>query len=235
MAVAWCGFAGTAAALQLPSLFRGIMVANSPVGVRVVSVEDASQAFLADLHAEDVIVSIEDQEVHSIDDFATLSERLRGRAVQARVVVFRRGSPLTLQLHLFSYPVLRAWGIQFVPEHDLRFAQPEIGLAYWSRLGRGFEDAGKPADALNAYLNGLHNAPQDLPTAMKAAELLSRVSQQRLADGHLPDGLARLHQTIAMLQRLFDQSLTDEQLRTVKRLLEDALHALRTAAARQTG
>ena len=36
---------------NLPSLFRGIVVADSSSGVRIVSVEDGSQAFLADLRA----------------------------------------------------------------------------------------------------------------------------------------------------------------------------------------
>ena len=34
---------------QLPSLFRGVVVAEGPVGVRVVRVEETSQAYLADL------------------------------------------------------------------------------------------------------------------------------------------------------------------------------------------
>lgn len=215
------------------SLFRGVVLADSPIGVRVVSVEDASQAFFGDLRAEDVIVSVNDEEVHSIDEFAALSGRLKGQAIRARLVIFRRGSPLTLQLHLFSDPLLRVWGIEFIPE-DLRFAQPEVGLAYWTRLGRGFTDAGKPSDALHAYLNGLHNVPTDLPAAMQAADLLCQVSRRRLADRQLAEGLTRLRQSVVMLQRLFNQPLTDEQLQTVKQLLEDALQALRQLAARQS-
>ena len=41
-----------------PSLFRGVVVADSQVGIRVVRVEDASQAHLADLRPEDIIVRV---------------------------------------------------------------------------------------------------------------------------------------------------------------------------------
>src|SRR3989338_7427417 len=82
---------------KLPSLFRGVVVADSPLGVRVVSVEEQSQASLADLRPEDVIVQINQTAVHSIDEFAALSSALRGRAMQAAVVALRRGQPRQLR------------------------------------------------------------------------------------------------------------------------------------------
>ena len=217
----------TILAAQLPSLFRGVVVADSELGVRVVSVEEASQAALADLRPEDIIVRVESSEVHSIDEFAALSAALKGRATSATVVVFRNGTPRELTLHLYSYPVLNTWGLQFVPEHDVRFAQPQIGLEYWARLGRGFEEAGKPAEALGAYLNALHNAPQDVPTALKAGELFFALSRQRLAEGNLADGIAQMAQSLTVLEKLFDYPLTDDQLQTVRRELQETLRVLR--------
>ena len=214
-------------AAQLPSLFRGVVVADSELGVRVVSVEEASQASLADLRPEDIIARVESSEVHSIDEFAKLSAALKGRATAATVVVFRNGTPRELALHLYSYPVLNTWGISFVPEHDVRFAQPQIGLEYWTRLGRGFEEAGKPAEALGAYLNALHNMPRDVPTALKSGELFFALSRQGLAEGKLADGIAQMAQALTLLEKLFDAPLTDEQLQAVRRELQDTLRALR--------
>ena len=214
-------------AAQLPSLFRGVVVADSELGVRVVSVEDASQASLADLRPEDIIVRVQAQDVHSIEEFATLSAALKGRAVVATVLVFRNGTPRELTLHLYSYPILHAWGISFVPDHDVRFAQPQIGLDYWGRLGKGFEEAGKPSEALNAYLNALHNVPTDVPAALKTGELFFALSRQRLAEGNLADGIAQMAQSLTLLEKLFDYPLTDDQLQTVRRELQETLRVLR--------
>ena len=90
----------TSLAAQLPSLFRGVVVADSPLGVRVVSVEEGSQASLADLRPEDIIVRVEAREVHSIDEFAALSATLKGHAASATVLVFRNGAPRELTLRL---------------------------------------------------------------------------------------------------------------------------------------
>ena len=214
-------------ASTLPSLFRGVVVANSPLGVRVVSVEGVSQAFLADLRPEDIIVRVQNAEIRSIDEFAALSNALKGRVVTVRILVFRNGAPHELALHLYSYPILREWGIEFVPEHDLRFAESQIGLDYWLRLGRGFEEAGKPAEALNAYLNGLHNVPTDVSTAIKVAALFSREGHERLHEDRLPEGIALLRQALLIMQKLFDYQLTEDQLRTVRDQLQGTLQALR--------
>jgi len=216
---------------QRPSLFRGVVVADSPFGVRVISVEEASQAHLADLRPEDIIVRVHGTDVRSIDEFAALSTALKDRAVSTTVLVFRNGTPRELVVHLYSYPVLREWGLEFVPDLDLRFAQAETGLEYWVRLGRGFEEAGKPAEALNAYLNGLHNVPTDTPTALTVSRLFSQVSQRHLAAGSLVEGIADLRRALLMLERLFDRPLTDEQLDAVRRQLHETLQALRAATA----
>jgi hypothetical protein len=215
------------AASEQPSLFRGVVVADSPVGVRVVSVEESSQAYLADLRPDDVIVQVQGRELRSIDEFATLSQAFKGRATVATVLVFRNGFPRELTLHLYSFPVLRAWGIQFVPDHDVRFADARIGLDYWRRLGRGFEEAGKPQEALDAYLNGLHNVPTDVATALKVTELFSRESHAHLSGGRLAEGIASLQRALTMMEQLFDEPLTEEQLRTIKRQLDDTLRSLR--------
>ena len=214
-------------ASQLPSLFRGVVVTNSPLGVRVVSVEETSQAYLADLRPEDVIVRVDDHDIHSIDEFAMVSNVLKGQMVRAAVLVFRNGEPRELSIHLYSYPVLREWGLEFMPDPDIRFAQAEVGLAYWTRLGRGFEQAGKPAESLNAYLNGLHNVPTDVATALKTSELFSQLSQASLAKGALADGVASLRQALTITEHLFDYPLTDEQLQTIKVRLTETLEALR--------
>jgi len=211
----------------LPSLFRGVVVADDAIGVRVVSVAESSQAHEADLRPEDLLFRIEDQEVHSIDAFATLSQALKGRALSATVLVFRNGQPKEIRLHLYSYPILRAWGIEVVPDHDIRFAQPQAGLAYWRRLGRGFEQVDKPQEALDAYLNGLHNVPSDAATAAKVSELLWRVGRQQLDAGETSQGLGRITQAITVLERLFDQAMTDEQLAAIRAQLEQTLLTLR--------
>jgi hypothetical protein len=205
-------------AAQLPSVFRGVVVADSPLGVRVVGVEELSQAFWADLRPEDIIVRVQETEVRSIDELAALSTSLKGRALSVTLLVFRNGVPRELVLHLYSYPVLRAWGLSFVPDHDVRFADPAVGLAYWQRLGRGFAEAGKTAQALDAYLNGLHNVPGDIGAALTVSALLSRLSRTLLAGGQAAEGVARLRQAVLVLQRLFEHPLDDEQLAAVGRL-----------------
>ncbi len=217
----------TCQAAQLPSLFRGVVVADSPLGVRVVSVEAASQAALADLRPEDVIVSVDGREVRSIDAFSSLSTAMQGKMLSATVIVFRNGSPRQLQLHVYSYPIVRMWGVQFIPDHDLRFAEPRVGLEYWRRLGRGFEEARKPSEALNAYLNGLHHAPDDLATAFRISELSFQESRRHLASRQLLEGVASLRQALLIVEKLFDAPLTDEQMAAIKRELQATLDALR--------
>ena len=211
-----------------------MVVADSPLGVRVVSVEAASQAEGADLRADDLIVRVGEAEVRSIDDFAAVSERLKGRAVSARVLVFRNGLPRELTLHLHSYPLLREWGVEFLPEHDLRFAQPAVGRAHWARLGRGFEEAGKSGEALNAYLNGLHQAPTDPELGLRATVLSLEIGAQRLRDGAVPDGLAALRRGLTMLQRLFDYPLSAQQLQAVRDALQRTLTAVADLKTRHT-
>ena len=213
---------------KLPSLFRGVVVAEGPVGVRVISVEDGVPASLADLRPEDVIVQINQTAVHSIDEFATVSSALRGRAMQAAVIALRRGQPRQLSVHLYSYPILRAWGLHFVPEHDIRFADPTVGVAHWMRMGRGFETAHKPEEALNAYLNALHNEPAHLDAAVKVAELLWSVARRHLEAKRLPQGVAALQQGATFLERLFDYSLEEAQLQALKRQLDETVQLIRT-------
>ena len=217
----------SALATQLPSLFRGVVVADSPVGVRVVSVEDGSQADLADLRAEDIIVSVDGKEIHSIDEFAILSSTGTGRLVRATVLVFRNGIPHELSVHLYSYPILRTWGVEFIPNLDVRFAQAQVGLEYWMRLGRGFEEAHKPVEALDAYLNGLHNVPTALAVALKVSELYTHVSQEHLSRGDLVEGIAALRQAVLLTEKLFDYPLTEEQLQAIKHRLTQTLEVLR--------
>ena len=212
---------------QLPSLFRGVVVADSSEGVRVISVEESSQASFADLRPEDVIVQLDAKPVKTIDEFARVSQDLKGRAIKASVVVVRNGEPRELILHLYSYPVLRQWDLTFVPEHDIRFADPEVGAQYWMRLGRGFLIADKPEPALNAYLNALHNDPRQLDAALHVAKLLLEITQARLKDHRLPEALVAFKQGAIVLQHLFEQPLASEQLAAIKTQLEQTLVVLK--------
>jgi hypothetical protein len=191
------------------------------------TVEAPSQAALADLRPEDLIIRIHGREIRSIDAFAALSGELKGRAVSTQLVVFRQGMPRELTVHLYSYPVLRAWGIEFVPDHDVRFAEPDIGLAYWRRLGRGFEEARKPAEALRAYLNALHNAPHEPETAMRVSTLFSQVSQEHLREQRLMEGIVALRQAVQIMEHLLEQPLADAQLHAIQQQLQDTLTSLR--------
>lgn len=229
--VACCVLLSPVFAATWPSLFRGVVVTDSSVGVRVVSVEHTSQAYQADLRPEDIIIRIRDEEVGSIDEFATVSSALKGQFASVPVLVFRNGVPRELILHVYSYPLLKEWGVEFVPEHDVRFAEARIGLEYWTRLGRGFETAGKPKDALDSYLNGLHNMPMDSTTALKATELWSAISQRQLSEKALKDGISGLRHSLTMMQHLFDYPLTEEQLRSIRQQLTETLLALKRATA----
>ena len=221
-----------AAEQRLPSVFRGIVVTDSPLGVRVVSVEEASQAYLADLRPEDYVVRVDGREIHSIEEFAGLSNAFKGRRRVTTLLIFRSGQPRELRLHLFSYPILNRWGIEFIPDYDLRFAEARTGFDYWTRLGRGFEEARKPEEALNAYLNGLHNVPDDVPTAVKASRLFLQASERRFNERALREGVGSLSQGVTLMERVFshNESLTDAQLRAIRDQLHRTLEAMKRSA-----
>lgn len=221
-------------AASWPSLFRGVVVTDSPIGVRVVSVEPGAQAYRADLRAEDVIVRVHGKEIRTIDEFAVLSKALKGQAAETRLLVFRNGAPKELRLHLYSYPVLDAWGIEAIPDDDIRFAEASRGLEYWSRMGRGFQEAGKPEGALNAYLNALHNVPSDVPAALAAATLFAELGRRHVAAEAWRPAFAALRQSVQILERLFNYPLTDEQLARVRDSLRETVDTVRKARERAT-
>ncbi len=218
----------------LPSVFRGVVVVDSSLGVRVLSVEDSSQAFLADLRSGDVIVRINDAPIRTIDEFAVQSQTLKGRATKATVVVLRNGQPHQLLLHLYSYPILRHWDLVFVPDHDIRFAEPKAGREYWMRMARGFETAGDQEHMLNACLNALHNDPTQVDIAAKAADVLWRIAQHRLDAHDLSGALTALQQGTLLLNRLFDHPLDPEQLQAIKGNLEHTLAMIQRYRAANT-
>ncbi|MBI3088577.1 MAG: PDZ domain-containing protein, partial [Candidatus Omnitrophica bacterium] len=207
----------------------GVVVADQPPGVRVISVERESQAHLSDLRPEDIVIQVDDTPIQTIDEFAVLSHALKGRAVQAAVIILRNGEPKTLTLHLYSFPILQQWGLSFVPEHDIRFAEPRAGVAYWTRLGRGFDVAGNLESSLNAYLNALHHDPIQPDTAITVSELLWRISRRLITAGNIREAIGALNQGTTLLGRLFDYPLTEAQLQSVKRQLEETVRVLRTA------
>jgi len=212
---------------QLPSLFRGVVVADGAHGVRVVSVEDTSQAFFADLRPEDIIFQVNGTDIRTIDEFATLSSALKGTAMTAQVLILRHGEPRQLTIHLYSYPVLRQWDLTFVPDDDLRFADGRAGLLYWLRMARGYEEIDDLEAALNAYLNGLHNEPTFLEAAVRVSELLWELAHQHLKARRMPEALEALAQQTRILTRLFEQPLTEEDLRHLKAQLERTIELIR--------
>ena len=234
IAIVFFGFAipclmshAPAYAAPLPSLFRGVVVTNASGGVRVVTVDEGSQAQLADVRPEDLITQINDTPVRTIDEFAVASSGLKGRVFKASVWVLRRNEPLELSVHLYSYPILQHWGLRFVAEYDIRFAEPAVGRQYWMRLGRGFETAKNPEQALNAYLNALHNDPESVETAIKIWELLRQVASAKLASRQFSDALASIQQGTLLLNHLFDHPLTPAQLDAVKTQLAELLKAVK--------
>ncbi len=215
-------------AAGLPSLFRGVVVADSPQGVAVVSIEDYSQAFLAGLRPEDVVVQVDGRPVSTIDEFAALSQQMKGQAVRTNLVVLRNGQPRALELHLYSYPLLKTWNLAFIPDDEIRFVEPSAALDYWSRMGRGFESANQLDHALEAWLNALHNEPTNVGVAVHICELLAQLARQSLAVHQLAQAVKALQREIIMLQRLFDYSLTDDQLQSVKRQLQETVTTLKS-------
>ena len=212
---------------QWPSLFRGVVVADGALGIRVVSVEDASQASLADLRPEDTIVRINDASIKTVDDFAVVSQALKGRTARSTLLILRNGQPRELVVSLYSDALLRQWEVSFIPEHDVRFGEPKTGLAYWMRMERGFEAAGDLEAALNADLNALHQDPAQLDVAVKACELSWRIARARLEDRRLPEALTAIQQGTILLGHMFDQSLEASQLQSLKSQLQETLAILR--------
>lgn len=222
-----CVLPARARAEEWPSLFRGVAVADSAAGVRVVSVEPTAMAFHAQLRPEDVILQIDGHALRTIDEFAVLSKALRGRAVKTRLVILRNGQPRELVLHLYSYALLREWGLTFIPDHELRFVDPSAGRAYWANLGRGFREAGQSDQALHAYLNALHHAPSDLGLAMTVSHLLGALAGRHLEAARYAEALGALNQQVTILNKLFEHPLSTEQLQAVKQQLTLAVEGLK--------
>jgi tetratricopeptide (TPR) repeat protein len=222
-----CALSVRAQAEEWPSLFRGVAVADSSAGVRVVSVEPTAMAFQADLRPEDVILQIDDHALRTIDEFAVLSKALRGRAAKTRLVILRNGQPRELILHLYSYTLLREWGLTFIPDQELRFVDPSAGRSYWANLGRGFREAGQSDQALHAYLNALHHAPSDLSLAMTVSHLLGTLAGRHLEAARYAEALGALNQQVTILNALFEHPLSTQQLQAVKQQLELTVEGLK--------
>jgi len=216
-------------AASWPSLFRGVVVADSALGIRVVSVDEQSLAYRANLRPEDVVVQVNDMAIHSIDEFAVLSQSLKGRATKASLLILRNGQPRTILVHLYSEPILQRWDVAFVPEHDIRFADPKPGVEYWTNLGRGFDTANKLPDAINSYLNALHNDPQNVDVALIVVSRLGQLAREQLAQAKWSDAVTTLSRAMAMLSRMFDGPITVEQRERVKQELQSTLSSLQEA------
>ena len=222
----WVLGLGSIVAAQLPSLFRGVVAADSPDGVRVVSVEESSQAFLADLRPEDILMQVDNTPIGTIDQFSAASQALKGKARKANVVVLRNGQPVQLLVHLYSYPILRRWRLSFIPNDEFRFADPHAGLDYWGRMAGGFEGAGDEGRALDAYLNALHYGSDRRDVAVKIAELFWRIGRQQLQQHRMAEALGSLDQGTVLLEQLFEQPLEDAELQGIKSELEQTVQAI---------
>ncbi|HEX9785310.1 MAG TPA: hypothetical protein VGA56_21580 [Opitutaceae bacterium] len=213
-----------------PSLFRGVVVTDTQLGVQIVRVDEASQAYQADLRPGDLLLRIHETDIRTIEEFAVVSLALKGRAEETRLLVFRNGAPRELTLHLYSYPVLRAWGVRFIPDHNIRFADIEPAVEYWMRMGRGFEEAKKPLEALDAYLNVLHISNGHLPAAVRVAGLMLHTGSRQVAMGDHPAGLARLTDAMEILSRLFNHPLHPDQLGYIRDQLAGAVEAMQNSS-----
>ncbi len=211
-----------------PSLFRGVVASDGEAGVRIVSVDPESQAWLADLRPEDVIVRIGEADVKTIEDFSTISAALKGTTDHAEVVVFRNGAPRRINLHLYSYPVLKVWGVEFIPNFEMRFGDPSAGRDYWTRLARGFTEVGNKEEALDATLNALHNLPGDPQTALAACEGYFQLAQDRLAEQAIMPALTYLGAALSMAEKLFAYPLSEQELQRIKSQLNATLSSLRS-------
>ena len=122
---------------------------------------------------------------------------------------------------------LHQWDLAFIPDHELRFAEPTAGRHYWLNLGRGFETADDLDGALQASLNALHNEPDNVEVAMNTADLFWRIAERHLQSRRLPDAMRALGSGTALLHRLFEHPLKPEQLNQIKSRLEESLHLLK--------
>ena len=218
--------AAWAAEAKLPSLFRGVVVASASPGARVVSVDEESIAYAGGLRPGDVIMTVNDAAIESIDDFAGQSQRLAGKLSEATVTVQRQEQPVQLLISLFSQRLLEAWGERFVANLDLRFREPKAGFVYWTVEAQRVMREHRTSLAIEAFATALHYQPDRLDTALLLAGQWNELAQARFAEHRSGQGVAALQHSVNLYQRLMAKGITREQLAAVKAQLQQLVTAL---------
>jgi len=160
----------TVAAEELPSLFRGVTVGEGRPGVVVVFVREDAFALAAGVRAGDHLVAIDEQPINSLEDFADMSRALAGRRTDVSVELLRGGTRFTTDVSLASPTVRSAWGLAFLPDYSLRFADPNAARRYWSQRASHELVQGQDVEAMRSLLNVLHYAPDAYDEALALCE-----------------------------------------------------------------
>ena len=211
----------------MPSLFRGVVVANAAPGALVVTVDEESTAYAGGLRQGDIILLINGASVASIDDFAAQSRRMTGKTTEATLQITRGGRPVELLVSLFSQRLLEAWGERFVPNLELRFRDPQAGYTYWWSEGQRIARDHRTSLAIEALETALHYQPEHADAALALAEQWNLLAQARLADHRNDQGVAALQHAVNLYQRLLAKGVTAEQLTQVKTQLQQLVGTLK--------
>ncbi len=221
---------GTARAFadeRLPSLFRGVVVADAKPAVVVVTIDEESAAYAGGLRSGDVITTVEGQTIASMEAFARQSQRLAGTVAELKLTVQRAGQSAELLLSLFSARLLEVWGERFVPNLELRFREPSAGYAYWNAEAHRAIRAQRAAPAIEALETALHYQPDHLDTALSLAGQWNLLAQSQFVEHHHAQGIASLQHAINLYQRLLTKGIAQDQLVEVKAQLQRLVDALK--------
>ena len=204
-----------AEAAEYGSVFRGVIVQTATPGPKVVSVDPTSAAYASGLRAGDQILRIEDMPVATLEDFATASQHLKGKAAESTVIVMRNSESVTLQLSLHSRPIEEAWGERFVPDARPIFSDPLEGAKYWAMQARKYRLATDEERYLNALWNLLHYEPDSVGTAMLIGAASTRRARRELRAGQRVEGMRALRTAVKIYHKAFARDLTDDELARV--------------------
>lgn len=210
----------------MPSLFRGVVVADAKPGALVVSVDEEAIAYAGGLRPGDVILIINGTPIASIDDFAAQSRRISGKMTEATLKIERAGRSVELLVSLFSQRLLEAWGERFVPNLELRFRDPKAGYAYWWSEAQRLTRERRASLAIEALETALHYQPEHADAVLLLAEQWSQLAQSRFAGRRNDQGVAALQHAVNLYQRLLAQGATTEQLAQVKAQLQQLVTTL---------
>jgi membrane-associated protease RseP (regulator of RpoE activity) len=212
---------GTVAADELPSLFRGVTVGEGQPGVRVVFMKEDAFALAAGIRAGDYLVAIDGAPVDSLDDFAAVSNSLRGQQTDVMVTMVRGGTRVHAEISLLSPVVREAWGIVFIPDYSLRFVEPTAGHHYWSRRARQQLLRREHQEAMRSLLNVLHYAPDAYDEALALGETMVKQGRQLWDVGDTTAALGVMQQAVMFYDQASQKPLSSRQWTRVKRMLQE--------------